>query len=96
MNTYRRLTLHLGPLYFVWLQEHNNKRPLVLVRAPREHDLVLEMDSAASRRKFLLKLDTFLAQHKKAMNLTQVLYIKDSKEYINKYLQPLRMRSLET
>ncbi|XP_013145053.1 PREDICTED: dual oxidase [Papilio polytes] len=71
VNTYRRLTLHLGPLYFVWLQEHNNKRPLVLVRAPREHDLVLEMDSAASRRKFLLKLDTFLAQHKKAMNLTQ-------------------------
>ncbi|XP_047991381.1 dual oxidase isoform X1 [Leguminivora glycinivorella] len=49
----------------------NSKRPLVLIRAPREHDLVLEMDSAASRRKFLVKLDAFLAQHKKALNLNQ-------------------------
>lgn len=50
----------------------SNKRPLVLIRVQREHDLVLEMDSVASRRKFLVKLDTFLAQHKKALNLTQV------------------------
>lgn len=55
------------------LQEHRgDKRPLMLVRVPREHDLVLEMDSVATRRKFLLKLDTFLGQHKKALNLTQV------------------------
>ncbi|KAH9629502.1 hypothetical protein HF086_015832 [Spodoptera exigua] len=52
-------------------ESRTNKRPLVLIRAPREHDLVLEMDSAASRRKFLVKLDTFLANHKKALNLTQ-------------------------
>lgn len=50
----------------------HNKRPLVLIRVSREHDLVLEMDSVASRRKFLVKLDTFLAQHKKALNLSQV------------------------
>lgn len=51
----------------------HNKRPLVLIRVPREHDLVLEMDTIASRRKFLVKLDTFLAQHKKALNLSQVI-----------------------
>ncbi|VVC91212.1 unnamed protein product, partial [Leptidea sinapis] len=59
-------------------ETRSNKRPLVLIRVPREHDLVLEMDSVASRRKFLLKLDTFLAQHKKALNLTQSIVMRTS------------------
>lgn len=58
---------------YCFQEGRHNKRPLVLIRVSREHDLVLEMDSVASRRKFLVKLDTFLAQHKKALNLSQVI-----------------------
>lgn len=64
---------------FEFQEGRNNKRPLVLLRVPREHDLVLEMDTAAERRKFLVKLDTFLAQHKKALNLSQV---KNNNQYL--------------
>lgn len=67
------LNLYNIELTFYFSQEyHRSKRPLVLIRVNREHDLVLEMDSVASRRKFLVKLDTFLGQHKKALNLAQV------------------------
>ncbi|XP_046679008.1 dual oxidase isoform X1 [Homalodisca vitripennis] len=41
------------------------KRPLVLVRVPRDHDLVLEFDSLSSRRKFMSKFESFLNSHKK-------------------------------
>uniref|UniRef100_A0A1B6CWK3 NAD(P)H oxidase (H2O2-forming) n=1 Tax=Clastoptera arizonana TaxID=38151 RepID=A0A1B6CWK3_9HEMI len=41
------------------------KRPLVLIRIPRDHDLVLEFDSVSSRRKFMSKFESFLSSHKK-------------------------------
>ncbi|XP_049777239.1 dual oxidase [Schistocerca cancellata] len=40
------------------------KRPLVLVRVPHDHDLVLEFDTLAARRKFVSKLEAFLGSHK--------------------------------
>lgn len=52
-------------------ESSNKKRPLVLLRAPREHDLVLELDSLASRRKFINKLESFLASQKKGLNLLE-------------------------
>lgn len=48
------------------------KKPLVLVRVPRDHDLVLEFDSLAARRKFLSKMEAFLAQQKKHLITVQV------------------------
>lgn len=55
------------------LQEHGNKhRPLALLRVAREHDLLLELDSLASRRKFLNKLESFLTAQKKNLNCIQV------------------------
>ncbi|XP_075237286.1 dual oxidase isoform X2 [Lycorma delicatula] len=41
------------------------KRPLVLIRVPRDHDLVLEFDSISARRKFISKLESFLTSQKK-------------------------------
>lgn len=47
------------------------KKPLVLVRVPRDHDLVLEFDSLAARRKFVSKMEAFLALHKKHLVTVQ-------------------------
>ncbi|XP_014272610.1 dual oxidase [Halyomorpha halys] len=41
------------------------KRPMVLIRIPRDHDLVLEFDTLSARRKFIHKLDSFLTSQKK-------------------------------
>lgn len=41
------------------------KRPLVLIRVPKDHDLVLEFDSVGERRKFINKMEAFLNLHKK-------------------------------
>ena len=41
------------------------KKPMLLVRVPRDYDLVLEFDSNASRKRFLHKLETFLTSNKK-------------------------------
>lgn len=54
------------------LEVTSKKKPLVLVRVARDHDLVLELDSLGSRRKFVAKLETFLAANKKNLNVSQV------------------------
>ncbi|XP_060535964.1 dual oxidase isoform X2 [Cylas formicarius] len=48
------------------------KKPTALIRVPRDHDLVLEFDTVAGKKKFLGKLETFLASNKKGLRLTQV------------------------
>lgn len=54
-------------------QETNDKkRPLLLMRVPRDHDLVLELDSVGSRKKFIAKLEGFLTSHKKSLISIQV------------------------
>jgi len=45
----------------------NKKCPLILIRVPRDHDLVLEFDTLAARRKFMSKLEAFLNSHKKRL-----------------------------
>lgn len=52
--------------------ENGHRKALVLLRIPRDYDLVLELDSLASRRKFIAKLEAFLASHKKHFTLSQV------------------------
>ncbi|XP_073969944.1 dual oxidase isoform X3 [Rhodnius prolixus] len=47
------------------------KRPMVLIRVPRDHDLVLEFDTLSARRKFINKLDAFLTSQKKHLVILQ-------------------------
>lgn len=66
-------------------QENSNKRrPLVLLRAAREHDLLLELDSLTSRRKFLSKLESFLSAQKKNLNCIQVNFT-NRKVFLSSY-----------
>ncbi|XP_077298120.1 dual oxidase [Arctopsyche grandis] len=53
------------------VESNNKRRPLALLRVAREHDLLLELDSLASRRKFLNKLESFLTAQKKNLNCIQ-------------------------
>jgi len=52
--------------------ETGHRKALVLLRIPRDYDLVLELDSLASRRKFIAKLEAFLASQKKHFTLTPI------------------------
>lgn len=49
----------------------DNRKALVLLRIPRDYDLVLELDSLNSRRKFIAKLEVFLRSHNKQFILSQ-------------------------
>ncbi|XP_046466415.1 dual oxidase isoform X1 [Neodiprion pinetum] len=49
--------------------ENSHRKPLVLLRIPRDYDLVLELDSLSSRRKFIAKLESFLTSHNKHFTL---------------------------
>lgn len=51
---------------------HLGKRPYILLRHPNDHDLVLELETLGARRKFVKKLEDFLALHKKEMTLLEV------------------------
>lgn len=51
----------------VEVTQDSHRKPMVLVRVPRDHDLVLEFDSEASRKKFLNKLEQLLKYHHKQM-----------------------------
>lgn len=42
---------------------------MVLLRIPRDYDLVLELDSLNSRGKFIAKLEGFLGTHKKHLTI---------------------------
>lgn len=53
-------------------ETRHKKKPLILLQAPQDYDLVLEYDTIASRRKFLAKLETFLHSHKKHLKITRV------------------------
>lgn len=45
---------------------------MVLIRVHRDHDLVLEFDSLAARKKFLNKMEGFLSGLKKHLIIVQV------------------------
>ncbi|KAL1463002.1 hypothetical protein WDU94_014795 [Cyamophila willieti] len=47
------------------------KHPMVLIRVHRDHDLVLEFDSLAARKKFLNKMEGFLNGMKKHLIIVQ-------------------------
>ena len=44
----------------VEVTQDSKKKPMVLIRVVKDHDLVLEFSYAAERKKFLGKLENFL------------------------------------
>ncbi|KAK5639843.1 hypothetical protein RI129_010654 [Pyrocoelia pectoralis] len=48
------------------------KKPFLLIRIPKDYDLVLEFDSIGSRKKFIGKLEVFLNSQKKNLICTEV------------------------
>lgn len=59
-----------GVFHLIFLLQDNSgnkKCALILIRVPRDHDLVLEFDTLAARRKFMSKLEAFLNSHKKRL-----------------------------
>ncbi|XP_071446049.1 dual oxidase [Hetaerina americana] len=70
----------------------SGKKPMTLLRIPKDHDLVLEFDSSGSRRKFMAKLEAFLASHKKRLDTTpttreRVLATAETRERRQKRLE---------
>ncbi|RWS08349.1 dual oxidase-like protein, partial [Dinothrombium tinctorium] len=47
----------------------DSHKPMVLIRSPRDHDLVLQFDNTSARKKFLSKLETFLLNRKKTLEI---------------------------
>ncbi|XP_044015108.1 dual oxidase isoform X1 [Aphidius gifuensis] len=56
---------------FIEESEECDNKALVLLRIPRDYDLVLELDSLNSREKFIAKLETFVSSHKKIISIVQ-------------------------
>ncbi|XP_018563303.1 dual oxidase [Anoplophora glabripennis] len=49
------------------------KKPMILIHVPRDHDLVIELDSVGLKKKFLTKLELFLTSNKKSLICTQIV-----------------------
>lgn len=47
----------------------DSQKPMILIRSPRDHDLVLQFDNIAARKKFLSKLEGFLLNLKKTLEI---------------------------
>lgn len=48
----------------------DSRKPMILIKsAPQDHDLVLQFDNNANRKKFLNKLESFLLGHKKTLEI---------------------------
>lgn len=45
------------------------KKPMILIQSIRDHDLVLQFDNNAARKKFLSKLEAFLLNNKKTLEI---------------------------
>jgi dual oxidase len=47
----------------------SSHKPMLLIRSPRDHDLVLQFANSGSQKKFLNRLEHFLFNHKKTLEL---------------------------
>ncbi len=55
-------------------REHKSllSSPMVLLKVPRSHDLVLEFESDLARKRFLTKLEAFAEMHQKSVEVAPV------------------------
>lgn len=47
----------------------DSRKPMVLIRSPRDHDLVLQFKNNTDRKNFLAKLETFLINRRKTLEI---------------------------
>ena len=67
-ETLRKIDIHEASSLLVEVSQDSNK-PMILLRPLRDHDLVLQFDNNGSRKKFLTKLESFLLNHKKTLEI---------------------------
>lgn len=53
----------------VEVTQDSAKKPMILIKSPRDHDLVLQFDNLATRRKFVNQLETLLLTRKKTLEI---------------------------
>lgn len=88
----RKVDFRLVDNVVIDVTQDARKKPMVLIRMPRDHDLVLEFESVQYRKKFLFKLETFLQSHnktleKKSTYREQMLANAETKERRQKRLE---------
>ncbi|CAL1286456.1 unnamed protein product [Larinioides sclopetarius] len=71
-ETLRKVDFRTSSTVVVEVTDDPNRKPMVLVRSPRDHDLVLQFRGETSRKKFLSRLETFLSSRKKTLDLLPV------------------------
>lgn len=67
-ETLRKIDIKDTSSLLVEVSQDSNK-PMILVRPPRDHDLVLQFDNNGTRKKFLTKLESFLLNNKKTLEI---------------------------
>lgn len=88
----RRVNVAHVDTLVVEITQDQRRKPMVLLRPPLDHDLVLEFDTEAARNKFLNKLEQFLISLKKGLdrvqtNKEQMLANAETKERRTKRLE---------
>lgn len=88
----RRLSLANLDVLTVELTQDIRRKPMVLIRPNVDHDLVLEFDTEAARRKFIHKLEQFMQSIKKEIrkehtNKEEMLANAETKERRQKRLE---------
>jgi len=61
----------LNSLY-IETSRSDEKKPMILVRTPKDHDLVLEFDSESARKKFLDKVNYYFEASDKQLNVSSI------------------------
>ncbi|KAK8749678.1 hypothetical protein OTU49_015477 [Cherax quadricarinatus] len=88
----RKVSLNGVDTLQVELTQDPRRKPMVLIRPPKDHDLVLEFDNEAARRKFINKLEQFMTSHRKSVekvhtNKEEMLANAETKERRQKRLE---------
>lgn len=88
----RKVALNGVDALQVELTQDPRRKPMVLIRPPKDHDLVLEFDNEAARRKFINKLEQFMSSHRKTVekmhtNKEEMLANAETKERRQKRLE---------
>ena len=73
-------------------RDTTDPKPMILVKIPHSHDMVLEFESESARKKFLLKLEQFVARTGKVIDIVPVykrdmLNLAETKEKRNRKLE---------
>ena len=68
-ETLRQLDFTEGNRVNVEVTQDSSKKPMILIKSPRDHDLVLQFDNLATRKKFVNQLETLVLTRKKTLEI---------------------------